>query len=53
MPAHLRRGHWRRVRVGPRSDWHYEMRWIPPTMINPYARRKDSVTVYRLNPPTP
>ena len=31
--SHVRRGHWRRVRCGPRSDWHYEVRWIPPTSV--------------------
>jgi hypothetical protein len=31
--AHLRRGHWRRQRVGPRHAWHYELRWIAPTVV--------------------
>ena len=30
---HSRRGHWRRQRVGPRENWHYELRWIPPTWV--------------------
>jgi hypothetical protein len=34
LSAHLRRGHWRRVRVGPRHDWHYEGRWIAPTLVS-------------------
>lgn len=31
--AHLRRGHWRRQRVGPRHTWYYELRWIAPTVV--------------------
>jgi hypothetical protein len=46
--AHLRRGHWRRVRVGPRADWHYEGRWIPPTLVNPSGAPAAGVPVYRL-----
>ena len=30
---HDRRGHSRRVRIGPRHDWHYEERWIPPVRV--------------------
>lgn len=33
VAAHQRRGHWKRVRCGPREDWHYELRWIPPTFV--------------------
>lgn len=33
--SHTRRGHWRRVRCGPRMHWHYELRWIPPTVVGP------------------
>lgn len=46
--AHMRRGHWRRTRVGPRDEWWYETRWIPPTVVN--AGSKDEVrrvAVYR------
>jgi hypothetical protein len=30
---HMRSGHFRNVRVGPRNDFHYEPRWIPPTWV--------------------
>jgi hypothetical protein len=30
---HDRRGHSRRVRIGPRDAWHYELRWIPPVRV--------------------
>jgi hypothetical protein len=46
--THLRRGHWRRVRVGPRADWHYEGRWIPPALVNPGGAPAPGVPVYRL-----
>ena len=50
--THLRRGHWRRQRVGPREDWRYERRFIPPVVVNP-GQSNDSVTIYRLpEPPT-
>lgn len=59
--AHLRRGHWRRVRVATRRqgvivgnisgthdlDWHYEGRWIPPTMVGG-AGQLDERRVYVL-----
>jgi hypothetical protein len=32
--AHDRRGYWNFYRCGPRDDWHYEGRWIPPRRIN-------------------
>lgn len=32
--AHFRRGFWKRVRVGKRTNWHYERRRIPPTIVN-------------------
>jgi hypothetical protein len=31
--AHQRRGHWRRQRIGTRAEWHYEVRWIRPTLV--------------------
>lgn len=49
LPPHIRRAHWRRVRIATRDDsgavignqrgaqdvdWHYETRWIPPTPVN-------------------
>jgi hypothetical protein len=49
--THLRRGHWQRYRLGPRDDWHYEPRWIPPVVVNPGVSSGGRVTVYRL--PTP
>lgn len=52
VATHWRRGHWRRVRVGKRGDWHYERRRIPGRIINsgqdPVG---DRVRVYRLPPP--
>jgi hypothetical protein len=32
--AHDRRGYWNFYRCGPRDNWHYEGRWIPPRRIN-------------------
>lgn len=49
--AHLRRGHWRRQRVGPRSDWAYERRWVPPTLVNPDMESGKAVTVWVLPRP--
>jgi len=46
--THLRRGHWRRQRVGPRDSWRYEPRFIAPVVVNPGAGRSDGVKVYRL-----
>ncbi|TXI56302.1 hypothetical protein [Mycolicibacterium mageritense] len=49
LPAHIRKAHWHRVRVAERNpagkvvgslhgtegiDWHYELRWYPPTPVN-------------------
>jgi hypothetical protein len=49
LPPHFRRAHWHRVRVATRDDegkvvgdrlgrqdidWHYELRWYPPTPVN-------------------
>lgn len=48
--AHLRRGHWRRVRVGPKRDWRYQGRWIAPTIVNPDHGSLRPV-VYRLPKP--
>jgi hypothetical protein len=70
VAAHLRRGHFRRVRVvrrdaegrrsGSRSglqgtDWEYEGRWIPPTVVNPQIELLDEKRrVYMLpEPPSP
>lgn len=63
--THLRRGHWRSVRVATRAadgtiigntrnadgegvDWHYEGRWIPPSIVNPTAGSSPRQAVYRL-----
>ena len=46
--SHLRRGHWRRQRIGARSDWHYEGRWVRPTLVNPEGAQGRDVRVYRL-----
>ncbi len=50
MATHLRRGHWRRVRAGPRAEWHYEGRWIAPTVVNSATGDAPDV-LYRLPPP--
>jgi hypothetical protein len=51
--THLRRGHWKRVRVGPRADWSYSPRWIPPVVVNPTNTGGTPLRVYRLPlPPT-
>lgn len=49
LPAHIRKAHWHRVRIVERDtngkvigtlhgaqgiDWHYELRWYPPTSVN-------------------
>lgn len=49
IPAHIRKAHWHRVRIAERDatgnvtgnlqgthgvDWHYELRWYPPTLVN-------------------
>lgn len=49
LPAHIRKAHWHRVRIAERDtngkvigtlhgvqgiDWHYELRWYPPTSVN-------------------
>jgi hypothetical protein len=49
--THLRRGHWRRTRTGPRGDWTYAPRWIRPVIVN--AARQDwrGVAVYRVPEP--
>lgn len=45
---HVRRGHWRRSRVGPRDDWHYEWRWIDATYVGGAPPPDSPRTVYRL-----
>jgi hypothetical protein len=52
--THLRRGHWRRVRIGPRDNWTYSPRWIAPVVVNPGAEPDPGMRVYRLPlPPEP
>jgi hypothetical protein len=48
---HLRGGHFRRVRVGPRNDWHYDIRWIAPTLVCGDELQGDRLVVRRLPPP--
>lgn len=48
--THRRKGHRRRQRVGPRDDWHYEIRIISPVVINP-GNESDVLTIRRLPPP--
>jgi len=47
----MRRAHWRRARVGPRRDWHYEGRWIAPTLVNADALTEMPTVLYRLPDP--
>jgi hypothetical protein len=50
--AHDRRGYWNFYRCGPRADWHYEGRWIPPRRINPdVGEATPGRPVYRLPVP--
>ncbi len=48
---HLRGGHFRRVRIGPRDDWHYQVRWIAPTLVRGDQPTTDRLVVRRLPPP--
>lgn len=43
--SHLRRGHWRRQRVGPRQSWTYRPVWIHPTVVNPGVPETDTKVV--------
>lgn len=49
--THRRRGHWHRVRVGPRDSWRHEWRWYHDVVVNPDGRADTRPRVYRL--PTP
>jgi hypothetical protein len=51
--THVRRGHFRRVPVGPRSEEGREVRWFPPTIVNPGAEGQERIRVYRLPRPKP
>ncbi len=48
---HLRAGHFRRVRVGPRNDWHYQVRWIAPTLVRGDQPAVERLVIRRLPPP--
>jgi hypothetical protein len=48
---HMRSGHFRNVRVGPRNDFHYEPRWIPPTWVRGNLDDADQRLVVRRVPP--
>jgi len=50
---HDRRGHSRRVRVGPRDDWRYEERWIPPVRVRGTTRQLAPPLIVRRLPPPP
>ncbi|MHB1592782.1 MAG: hypothetical protein ACYCO9_00410 [Streptosporangiaceae bacterium] len=65
LPPHIRRAHWHRVRVATRdqagnitgncggvqgTDWHYEMRWFPPTPVNVSGQTPLSPAVRELEP---
>ncbi len=47
---HLRSGHFRRVRVGPRDRFHYEPRWIPPVWVQGDAAKAAQRLVVRRLP---
>jgi hypothetical protein len=48
---HLRAGHFRNVRVGPRDAYHLEPRWIPPTWVRGSLDGGDQRLVVRRLPP--
>jgi hypothetical protein len=48
---HLRSGHFRRVRVGPRAAFHYQVRWIPPVWVHGDPDRAAQRLVIRRLPP--
>lgn len=50
--AHVRRGHWRRQRIGPRTDWHYEIRWVSPAWVAGGNHLEAPRHVYVLPAPT-
>jgi hypothetical protein len=49
--THLRRGPWRRQRIGAKDSWHYEGRWVRPTLVNPEGPTRPRQRVYRLPVP--
>lgn len=54
VAPHLRRGHWRRSRIGPRDDWEhhrtYRRNWISPSWVNAYLGENPEPRVYRVKP---
>jgi hypothetical protein len=68
VSSHLRRGHFRRVRVVTRDDegnmvgsrtgtkdvdWQYQGRWIPPTVVNPQGPEIETIDRVYLLPEPP
>ncbi|WP_159047695.1 hypothetical protein [Streptomyces sp. WM6378] len=53
LSPHLRRGHWRRSRIGSRTDWDgtYRNAWIPPTVVNAALGSVQGQRVYRIPEP--
>ncbi|MFE9424147.1 hypothetical protein ACFYNO_14410 [Kitasatospora sp. NPDC006697] len=53
VSPHLRRGHWRRSRIGPRTEWDgtYRNAWIPPTVVNAALGSVNGQRVYRIPEP--
>jgi len=48
---HWRRPHIRRVRVGPRSAWHYEERQIARSYVQPHGPVRSGEVIWRIPPP--
>ena len=53
VSPHLRRGHWRRARIGSRADWDgtYGNPWIRPTVVNAALGSVNGQRVYRIPEP--
>lgn len=49
--THVRRGHFKRIVVGPREEQRREIRWIAPTVVNPEGVGTNKIRVYRLPAP--
>ena len=49
--THVRRGHFKRVPVGPKDQGGRDVRWIPPTLVNPTGSDRQHIRVYRLPGP--
>jgi len=48
---HWRRPHIRRVRVGPRTAWHYEARQIGRSFVRPHGPVRSGEVIWRIQPP--